>query len=93
LILAGGTIIANGSADELARRTATDAEVKWTQDGQRFIHSTPDPTGFVRELLQNHDVTDLEVHRANLEDAYMALVHGVESGRADAVRQFEVVTR
>jgi len=93
LILAGGTIIANGSPDELARRTSADAEIKWSQDGQRFVHSTPDATGFVRELLQQHDVTDLEVRRASLEDAYMALVHGVESGRADAVRQFEVVTR
>ena len=93
LILAGGAIIANGSADELSRRTSADAEIKWSQDGQRFVHSTPDATGFVRDLLQHRDVTDLEVRRASLEDAYMALVHGVESGRADAVRQFEVVTR
>ena len=95
LILAGGTIIANGSADELARRTSSDAEIKWSQDGRRFVHSTADATGFVHDLLQRHGggVTDLEVRRASLEDAYMALVHGVESGRADAVRQFEVVTR
>jgi ABC-2 type transport system ATP-binding protein len=95
LILAGGTIIANGSADELARRCKSDAEIRWSQGGQRFVHSAPDATRFVRDLLQKHgdDVTDLEVRRANLEDAYMALVHGVESGRDDAVRQFEVVTR
>jgi ABC-2 type transport system ATP-binding protein len=95
LILAGGTIIANGSPDELARRCSSDAEIKWSQGGQRFVHSTPDATAFVRDLLQRHgdEVTDLEVRRANLEDAYMALVHGVESGRDDAVRQFEVVTR
>ena len=42
LILAGGTIIADGSADELARRMSTEAEVKWTVDGQRFVHSTQD---------------------------------------------------
>jgi ABC-2 type transport system ATP-binding protein len=94
LILAGGNIIANGSADELARRASSDAEVKWSQDGQRFVHSTADATAFVRELLrQPGEVTDLEVRRANLEDAYLALVQGFESGRADAVRQFEVVTR
>jgi ABC-2 type transport system ATP-binding protein len=95
LILAGGTIIANGSPDELARRTSSDAEVKWSQSGQRFVHSAADATRFVHDLLQRHGdaVTDLEVRRASLEDAYMALVHGVESGRADAVRQFEVVTR
>jgi ABC-2 type transport system ATP-binding protein len=94
LILAGGTIIANGSADELSRRVSSDAEVRWSQDGQRFVHSTADATQFIRDLLRGRDdVTELEVRRANLEDAYMALVHGVESGRADAVRQFEVVTR
>ena len=94
LILAGGTIIANGSPDELARRASSDTEIRWSQDGQRFVHSATDATSFVRDLLLRHDdVTDLEVRRANLEDAYMALVHGVESGRVDAVRQFEVVTR
>ena len=94
LILAGGTIIADGSADELSRRVAADAEIKWTKNGQRFVHAAADATAFVRDLLRDDpDVTELEVRRANLEDAYMALVHGVESGRDDAVRQFEVVTR
>jgi ABC-2 type transport system ATP-binding protein len=95
LILAGGTIIADGSPDALSRKTSSDAEVRWSQAGQRFVHSTADATEFVRTLLQRRgdEVTDLEIRRANLEDAYMALVHGVESGRADAVRQFEVVTR
>ena len=39
LILAGGTIIADGSADELSRRMSTQAEVRWSRDGQRFVHS------------------------------------------------------
>jgi ABC-2 type transport system ATP-binding protein len=96
LILAGGTIIADGSADELARRMSTEAEVKWTIDGQRFVHSTLDATGFVRELFNKHDkaVADLEVRRASLEDVYMAMVKEFESGRAEAaIREFEVVTR
>ncbi len=96
LILAGGTIIANGSADQLARRMSTEAEVRWTVDGQRFVHSTLDATGFVRELFIKHDkaVADLEVRRASLEDVYMAMVKEFESGRTDeAVREFEVVTR
>ncbi|MGH3877571.1 MAG: ABC transporter ATP-binding protein [Actinophytocola sp.] len=96
LILAGGTIIADGSADELARRMSTEAEVKWTVDDQRFVHSTLDATGFVRELFRKHDtaITDLEVRRASLEDVYMEMVRQFESGRAEtAVREFEEVTR
>jgi ABC-2 type transport system ATP-binding protein len=96
LILAGGTIIADGSPDELARRMSAEAEVKWTIDGQRYVHSTLDATGFVRELFIKHDtaVTDLEVRRASLEDVYMTMVKEFESGRADAaVREFEVVNR
>ena len=96
LILAGGTIIANGSADELARRMSTEAEVKWTVDGQRFVHSTLDATEFVRELFIKHDtaIADLEVRRASLEDVYMEMVRQFEAGRGDdALREFEVVTR
>jgi ABC-2 type transport system ATP-binding protein len=96
LILAGGAIIADGSADELARRMSTEAEVKWTVDGQRFVHSTSDATGFVRQLFRDHDdqLSDLEVRRASLEDTYMAMVREFESGRQEnAVREFEGVGR
>ena len=96
LILAGGTIIADGSADALARRMSTEAEVKWTVDGQRFVHSTLDATEFVRELFIKHDtaIADLEVRRASLEDVYMEMVRQFEAGRGDdALREFEVVTR
>lgn len=92
LILAGGSIIADGSADDLARRMSTEAEVKWTVDGQRFVHSTTDATEFVRELFREHDdrLADLEVRRASLEDTYMAMVRQFEAGRQeDAVREFE----
>ncbi|WP_208297604.1 ABC transporter ATP-binding protein [Actinophytocola oryzae] len=96
LILAGGTIIADGSADELARRMSTEAEVRWMVDGQRFVHSTTDATEFVRQLFREHDekIADLEVRRASLEDTYMAMVRQFESGsHEDAVREFEVVAR
>nr|WP_208602926.1 ABC transporter ATP-binding protein [Micromonospora chaiyaphumensis] len=93
VILAGGRIIADGSPDELSRRVAGDAEIRWTRDGERFVHATPDATGFLRDLLREHGdrVQELEVRRASLEDAYMALVYeeesGVRSGRADRVWQ------
>jgi ABC-2 type transport system ATP-binding protein len=80
LILAGGSIIADGSADELSRRMATEAEVKWTRDGQRFVHSTAEATKFVHELFLQYGeaIDDLEVRRASLEDTYMAMVHEAE---------------
>ena len=83
LVLSGGRIIADGSADELSRRVSTEAEVKWRLGPERFVHSTTDATKFVRELFAEHGsaVTDLEVRRASLEDTYMKLVHAVESGR------------
>jgi ABC-2 type transport system ATP-binding protein len=96
LILAGGRVIADGSADELTRRMSTEAEVRWSQDGERFVHASHDATRFVRELLGEHGeaITDLEVRRASLEDTYMALVRSVESGQgAGAVRAFEEVAR
>ncbi|MFC0504012.1 ABC transporter ATP-binding protein [Micromonospora costi] len=82
LILAGGRIIADGSPDALARRVAGDVEIRWTRDGQRFVHSTADATAFLRDLLREHGdgVQELEVRRASLEDAYMALVYEQESG-------------
>jgi ABC-2 type transport system ATP-binding protein len=96
LILAGGTIIADGTADELARHMTTEAEVRWSVDGQRFVHATTNATEFVRQLFLEHDdkVADLEVRRASLEDTYMAMVQQFEAGRQDeAVREFEVVSR
>jgi ABC-2 type transport system ATP-binding protein len=81
LILAGGSIIADGSADELSRRMSTEAEIKWTRDGQRFVHSTTASTKFVHELFLQYgeEIADLEVRRASLEDTYMALVQKFEN--------------
>jgi len=83
LILAGGTIIADGSPDELARHISAEAEVRWTLHGERSVHATHDATKFVRELLHQHGdgILDLEVRRASLEDTYMSLVYKHESGQ------------
>jgi ABC-2 type transport system ATP-binding protein len=83
LVLDEGRIVADGSADELARALATTAEVRWTSGGQRHVHAAGagDPSAFVRQLLASHpDLTGLEVRRATLEDSYMALVRRVEAG-------------
>ena len=88
LILADGTIVAAGSADQLARQVARDAEVRWSRDGETFVHSTSDATSFVRDLLNQHgdEVSDLEVRRASLEDIYIDLVHAHERPVVEAIR-------
>jgi len=102
LILSGGKIVADGSADQLAREIAGEAEVRWSVDGDRFVHSTADATAFVRELFAQHGerVADLEVRRASLEDTYMALVRQAETGGYgsglggdEVTRTFTVVAR
>lgn len=83
LVLDGGRIVADGSADQLAREFTTGAEVRWISGGQRHVHAARDgdATRFIRELLStNSDVTGIEVRRATLEEAYMALVQRAESG-------------
>jgi len=82
LILADGRIVADGSAEALTRQVAGTSEVRWTRDGERFVHATEDSTAFVRRLFEQYgdEVADLEVHRASLEDTYIAMVARHESG-------------
>ena len=83
VILAGGRIIADGSPLELTHAIGRTAEITWVQEGQRHMHVSEDSTNFVRELLgTEHDspVTDLEIRRATLEDAYLSIVEQFESG-------------
>jgi ABC-2 type transport system ATP-binding protein len=96
LLLAGGRIVADDSPEGLARRVAGEAEVRWSLDGQRFSRSVADATGFVRGLFAEHgeSLADLEVRRASLEDAYLALVQQHEGGHAvDAADLFAEVSR
>jgi ABC-2 type transport system ATP-binding protein len=77
LILADGRIVADGSAEELARQVVGRAEVRWSRAGETFVQETDDATAFVRKLLAEpgDEVADLEVRRASLEDTYLELVH------------------
>lgn len=96
LILAGGRIIADGSADELSRSIVGAAEVRWTVDDRRFVHTTTESTKFVHELFKQHGdrVGELEVRRASLEDTYMTLVQRCESEEsAAAIHTLAEVTR
>ncbi|MET7459846.1 ABC transporter ATP-binding protein [Nonomuraea sp. NPDC005501] len=80
LVLNGGRIVADGTAAELARRIAGEDEVRWVRDGRRYVDRTPDSTTFARELFARYgdDVRELEVHRASLEQTYLALVREAE---------------
>ncbi|MEV0149440.1 MULTISPECIES: ABC transporter ATP-binding protein [unclassified Nonomuraea] len=80
LVLNRGRIVADGTAAELARRIAGEDEVRWVRDGRRYVDRTPDSTKFARELFARYgdDVQALEVHRASLEQTYLALVHEAE---------------
>jgi ABC-2 type transport system ATP-binding protein len=92
LILAGGRIVADGSADALARQVAGQAEVRWRRRGETFVHSADDGTEFVRKLLAQYgeEIGDLEVRRASLEDTYMTMVRRFESGGGqDTLTVFE----
>lgn len=82
LVLAAGRIVADGSPDDLRRSVSASAEIRWARDGVTHIHATDDPVGYLREVFAGPggEFTDLEVRRASLEDAYIALVHRVETG-------------
>jgi ABC-2 type transport system ATP-binding protein len=82
IILAGGRIVAQGSAAELTRQIAGEDEVRWARAGQRFRRFTPDSTAFVRDLFATGgpDISELEVRRASLEQTYLALVRRAEAG-------------
>ncbi len=86
LILAAGRIVADGTADQLARQVANESEVRWTIDGERFVHASAEPTRYVRELFAQHGdaVEDLEVRRASLEDTYITMVQQHEAGQEAA---------
>jgi len=54
--------------------------VRWSRDGQRYVHPTDQATKFTRDLFRQfgESVEDLEVRRPGLEDTYLALVQEYE---------------
>jgi ABC-2 type transport system ATP-binding protein len=83
-ILANGRVIADGTSAALSQRLTGQDRVRWVHDGHPFQESTADSTAFVRALLRDDHgtVSHLEIHRASLEDTYLALVHQAESAVA-----------
>lgn len=95
IILAGGRIIADGSPLQLMEAVSGTAEVRWKQHGQLHVHASQDATEFVRELLatDSDSVTDLEIQRTTLEDAYLSIVEQFEAGETVDVTEFEEAAR
>jgi ABC-2 type transport system ATP-binding protein len=87
MILVAGRIVATGSAPQLARQVARNAEVRFSRDGEFYVHSTDNATEYVRGLFAQFGdgIGDLEVRRASLEDVYMTLVRDFESGQRSDV--------
>jgi ABC-2 type transport system ATP-binding protein len=94
LILAGGRIVADGSAEQLARAVTRETQVRWRLDGESHARATPDAVRFVRDLLDRFGdgITELDVRRASLEDTYLAMVRKHEGGhREEAAATFAEV--
>ncbi|KPI31957.1 Phosphonate-transporting ATPase [Actinobacteria bacterium OV450] len=90
MILKGGRIIADGTAQELAERIVGEDEVRWSRDGLQYHRTTSDSTKLAFDLFRQYgeSVTDLEIRKATLEDTYLSLVRqqadagGAETGAA-----------
>ena len=96
LILAGGRIVADGSAEELARAVSGESRVRWRLNGEVHTERTPDATAFVGDLFATHgdELADLDVRGSTLEETYLAMVQQHESGyRDEAAQAFEEVDR
>ncbi|MBB6569681.1 ABC transporter ATP-binding protein [Kribbella sandramycini] len=95
VILAGGKIMADGTAAELGRQVAGQAEIKYSVAGQAQVDHADDATAHVRELFARHGdaLGDLEVHKPTLEDIYMTLVREFEAGRWTDASTLPGVTR
>jgi ABC-2 type transport system ATP-binding protein len=73
VILAGGRIIVEGTALELAKQVSGKSEVRFSKDGEVQVHSVDDPAAFLREVLDD-SVHDLEVRRVSLQGIYLSMV-------------------
>jgi ABC-2 type transport system ATP-binding protein len=80
MILNNGRIVADGTAEELAKRIVGEDEVRWKRDGRQFTQLTTESTRFAFELFQQHgqSIVELEIRRASLEDTYLSLVRQAE---------------
>jgi ABC-2 type transport system ATP-binding protein len=88
VILARGSIVADGSAAELSRQASLRAEVRYSLNGQPRTCHVENATAYVRELFAEHGdaVSDLEVRRATLQEVYLSIVQGLNPASSDDAR-------
>ncbi|GEL96699.1 ABC transporter ATP-binding protein [Cellulomonas terrae] len=81
VVVRDGQVVAEGAPADLGGRTARQALVRWTQDGQTREVRTDTPTTTVVELtgVLGGEVPGLQVLRPTLEDVYLSLIDGAES--------------
>jgi ABC-2 type transport system ATP-binding protein len=81
VILTGGRIVADGTADDLSRQIVGLDRVSWVQRGERAVQHVADSTAFARELFARHgdEISEFELRRASLEDTYLELVRSAEA--------------
>lgn len=85
VMLAGGRIVADDTPDGLRLAASRTSEVRFSREGTTHVHACEDPATYLREILTapGGPVTDLEVRRASLEDAYLDLVRRADRGEPD----------
>jgi ABC-2 type transport system ATP-binding protein len=76
-VLRRGEIVASGTPAELIA-TVPGTEIRYRRDGEQVVLRTEDPVRALHELtsqalLDGQELEGLEVHRASLEDVYLAL--------------------
>ncbi|KQR17001.1 ABC transporter ATP-binding protein [Cellulomonas sp. Leaf334] len=81
VVVRDGQVVAQGAPADLGGRTARQAVVRWTQDGQTHEVRTDTPTQTVVELTAalGGEVPGLQVLRPTLEDVYLSLIDGAEA--------------
>jgi ABC-2 type transport system ATP-binding protein len=84
-VIVGGRVIADGTSEQLSQQIGGADRVRWVLGGRRHEQATADSTRFARELFRLHGdaISELEVHRASLEDTYLALVRAAEQSQVD----------
>ncbi|QWL29358.1 ABC transporter ATP-binding protein [Rathayibacter toxicus] len=79
LLVKEGTIVADGTPDELRRAFTGVTTVTWrTADAGPQRERLQDPAPLIGRLAQDPTVRDLEVRRGTLEDAYLAIINNAE---------------
>ena len=81
VVVRDGRVVAEGPPADLGGRTARQAVVRWTQDGQTREVRTDTPTRTVVELTGTlgEEIPGLQVLRPTLEDVYLSLIDGTHA--------------